>query len=896
MYSSDRRPDPDTLLHAARREARGCLRVFLGAAPGVGKTFTMLRTAKEHAEEGEDVVIGVVESHGRRDTEALCDGLERLALAPLAYRDQTFHEFDIDAALARRPDILLVDELAHRNIPGSRHPRRYQDIEELLDAGIDVWTTVNVQHLESLNDDVARITGVRMRETVPDTLIERARDVSLVDLTPQELLERLRRGKVYVPEQARAAMEGYFNISNLHALRELAIQTMAERVDADVRLAMDAGGNEGPWPVRPRLLVVLEAGDEDIALVRAAHRLAEKRLASWQVAFVDAGRLSPARHLAVEEAFSLAQRLGGETLRLKGGDALGEVLDHARAMNATTLVVGRPASPRLWRWPRPLAHRLLDHAESFDVVAVARTSHPRRRLRRLRPLDVTLPRVALTLLITVGALGLALLLEPWLELANLSLLFLSAVLFSAAWMGTSMAMLSAVAGFLLFNFFFTDPRMTFAMSQRGQLVTVIFFLLVATVVGQLAGRGRQRLMQLRASRDQTQLLLGYAQKLSTATDAAEVARVGVDTLARCFSVPVAFIDSAETATETSVAHVWPASERLDTPARQAAVWSWQHGKASGFGTQTLSQQAWRLVPLVVQRERVGMLAMKLSTRATLLTQDDEALIDTLVRQLGMALERTRLVAELGATRVSEENERLRSALLASVSHDLRTPLASIMGAASSLIELRAQLSDADQRELLDGILTESERLNRYIQNLLDMTRLGHGTLKLERDWVAFDDVINAALKRLEQSLKHINVHKSWPPTLPLLYVHPALIEQALVNILDNAQRFSPEGGVVHIDARVEDAQRDKAGAPCLQITVADQGPGIDYALRERVFDMFYSGGDGDRSAHGSGLGLAICRGMIGAHGGTIEALPGEQGRGTRIRVTLPLPRVSDALD
>ncbi|NYS79275.1 MULTISPECIES: sensor histidine kinase KdpD [Halomonadaceae] len=883
MYSADQRPDPNALLKAARREARGCLRVFLGAAPGVGKTYTMLRTARERAEEGDDIVIGVVESHGRADTEALCEGISRIPLAPLQHHGRTFYEFDIDAALERKPTILLVDELAHRNIPGSRHPRRYQDIEELLDAGIDVWTTVNVQHLESLNDDVARITGIRMRETVPDTLLERARDVSLVDLTPEELLERLRRGKVYIPEQARAAMEGYFNESNLNALRELAIQTMAERVDADVKVAMDASGRAGPWPVRPHLLVVVNGSEDDVSLVRAAHRMAERRLAVWRAVYVDKGVDSPEQQLAVEKIFSLVTRLGGDPLRLQGHSQLDEVINYARSINATTIMVGRDGKRRWWPWSRPLAQRLIAHTDVFDIVVVAQGS-VKQGMRKQQPgWRVRPPQLLATSLAVMASLGIAHLLEPWLELANLSLVFLAAVLFSAIWAGTAMAMFSAVVGFLVFNFFFTEPRLTFAMVERGQLLTVVFFFLVALVVGQLAGRGRQRLVALRASRDQTQLLLRYAEQLSTATDSASAAKVGVDTLVQCFEVPVIFIETAESASEVQVVYALPDAERLDMTAKQAAVWSWQHQKPSGQGTQTLSQQAWRLLPLAVQGEQVGMLALKLSASPKALNHERESLIDTLVRQLSMALERTRLVAELNTTRVSEENERLRSALLSSVSHDLRTPLSSIIGATSSLIELKPQLSEDDQRELLDGILSESERLNRYIQNLLDMTRLGHGTLKIERDWVSFDDVINSALKRLGQSLKHVVVRKQWPTTLPLLYVHPALVEQALVNVLDNAQRFSPPGGELLIKAHLNE------GDPAtLVITIEDQGPGISPELREQVFDMFYSGGDGDRSAHGSGLGLAICRGMIGAHGGTINADTGENGRGTAIVITLPL--------
>lgn len=887
---AERRPDPDALLkQTARREARGTLRVFLGAAPGVGKTYTMLCAARERASEGDDVVIGIAESHGRVETEALCEGLPRLPLARLTYHGRTFEEFDLDAALARRPGILLVDELAHRNIPGSRHPRRYQDIEELLDAGIDVWTTVNVQHLESLNDAVARITSVRMRETVPDALLERARDVSLVDLTPAELLERLRQGKVYVPEQARAAMDGYFSEPNLNALRELALQTMAERVDCDVRDAMGASAKAGPWPVRPHLLVALSGGSEDATLIRAAHRLAERRRATWRAVYVDRGHDDPERRLAIERAFALVSRLGGEARRLYGQDRLQELLDYARQQNVTTLVVGR-SRPTGWRfWRRSLARRLLASGGVFDLVVVAETDHRPRWHPRQSIIKVSWSSSIIAFGATLASLGLAICIESWLSLADLSLLFLGAVLVSAALAGTGAAMLSALLGFLAFNFFFTEPRLTLVMVQQDQLLTVVFFLVVAVTVGQLAGRGRRRLLALRESRDQTHRLLEYVQALSVATDYDSVCQVGLKTLERWLKVPVAFLQRTPGADGVQISQAEPPSARLPDTALQAAAWSWQHAKPSGQGTDTLSGQGWRLVPLMEHGTVLGVIALALEQRDTPASLEEEALLTTLLSQLAMALERTRLVADLGAARLSEENERLRSALLSSVSHDLRTPLASIIGSASTLRELEVQLTETDRHELLDGILSESERLNRYIQNLLDMTRLGHGTLKIERDWVALDDLVAAAFKRLGPQLEGLEIERDWPGDLPLLYVHPALIEQALVNIFDNAVRFSPVNGHLNISAGVQDQW--------LWIRVVDQGPGIPAERREEVFDMFFTGGEGDRGRHGSGLGLAICRGMVGAHGGQISALASPTGEGTCIEILLPLePNEMEASD
>lgn len=881
------RPDPDALLKTARREARGCLRIFLGAAPGVGKTYAMLRTARERAAEGEEIVIGVIESHGREETERLCDGLERIPLDDRKHRGRAFREFDLDATLARKPAIVLVDELAHRNIPGGRHPRRYQDIEELLDAGIEVWTTLNVQHIESLNDAVARVTGIRMRETVPDALIARARDITLIDLTPDELIQRLKQGKVYVPEQARAALDGFFSVANLTALRELAMQTMADRVDSDVRDSMGERGEQGPWPVRPKLLVALSGRPEDASLIRAARRMAERRNVPWRALHIDTGNASPLVRLELEKSSQLIERLGGEIIVLPGHSRVDELLDYARRNNATTLMIGRAVNTP-WRiWHRSLGKQLLQKAREFDLIIVAETerSKPlrllRRPLSRLSRREWLLPMCILPI-----TLGLALLTDRTMELANLSLIFLTGVLVTAAYSGTRTAMLSALLSFLVYNFFFTEPRYTLAMVHRDQLLTVFFFLVVAMIGGQLAGRARRQLIALRASRDQTQRLLQFSRALAVAADHASVRAIGMTTLADWLQVPTVYLERTSGDETPHVTESHPGLVTLDHTAKQAAAWSYHHRRPSGHGSQTLATQRWRFVPLVESDTILGVVGLALGDREVPLEHDQEVLIDTLINQLGMALGRTRLVNDLGAAKLAEENERLRSALLSSVSHDLRTPLASIIGAASSLRDLDEQLSRDDKRELLDGVLGESERLNRYIQNLLDMTRLGHGTLKIERDWVALTDLINAALKRLEMALNRIRIERDWPADLPLMYVHPALIEQALVNVIENAIRFSPPDGRILISAECEQGD--------LTIRISDEGPGIPEALREQVFDMFFTGGEGDRGKHGSGLGLAICRGMIGAHGGSINAETNPDGQGTRIVIRLPLIDSQDA--
>ncbi|WP_245392394.1 sensor histidine kinase [Salinicola endophyticus] len=875
------RPDPDALLATTR--SGGALRIFLGAAPGVGKTSAMLRTARERHDRGEEVVLGVIEAHGRAETEQLCAGLERLAPITRDYRGRGYPEFDLDAALARRPAILLVDELAHRNIPGGRHARRWQDIEELLDAGIEVWTTLNVQHVERLNDDVARITGVRMRETVPDALIARARDLSLIDLTPQELIERLKQDKVYVPEQARAALARYFSPVNLTALRELALQVMAERLDSDVRRVMDAGGVAGPWPVRARLLVAVEGRRGDQALLRAASRWAQRHQAPWAVVLV-----TPLRELdaaAAGEAGTLRQQseqLGGRWETLRGDDPLAELLEYAARHNVTTLMLGR--TPRKWHWwQAPLVGRLLARRPPFDLILLAEApAAPPRRKREWRwPRwrEGVWPLVSVALAAVVAAA-----LSSLLDLANLSLVFLAAVLVSALKAGTRAAMLAVALSALVYNFLFTEPRFSLVMIHQDQVLTLLVFCLVAAVAGQLAGKVRRQLLLLRQSRHQIQEMLSISRALAAAADRDRVRTIAVKVLADQLELPCVFVDSPEAEAPPRVSASYPGAIVLDAPTLQAAHWSQRHARPSGHGTQTLAAQRWRFVPIVEQGAGEGVvpavLGLALGDRGAGLDEAEEALVVNLVNQLGAALARTRLVEELGAARLAEENERLRSALLSSVSHDLRTPLAAIIGSASALRDLWSELAEADRRELLDGVLGESERLNRYIQNLLDMTRLGHGGLKLERDWVALADILNSALKRLGTVVEPLRIERHLDPQLPLLYVHPALIEQALINVIENAARFSPPGGRLRLVG-------EQVGE-WIVIRVADQGPGIPEALRERIFDMFFSGGDGDRGPQGSGLGLAICRGMVGAHGGEIVARAADWGSGSEIVIRLPL--------
>ncbi|MBW3225400.1 sensor histidine kinase [Marinobacter adhaerens] len=871
------RPNPDALLKTQERESAGGLKIFLGAAPGVGKTYQMLQAAHELKRQGVDVVVGVAETHGRADTLALCEGLEQLPAKDLEYAGKRFREFDVDAALKRKPDVLLVDELAHRNIPGTRHPRRYQDIEELLDQGITVWTAINIQHLESLSDVVASITGVRMRETVPDSILERARDIVLVDLTPSELLERLRQGKVYVPEQARAAMDGYFSPSNLSALRELAVQAIAERLDADVRDSMQSLGIEGPWHIRSRLLVAVDGSGQGETLVRATRRLAERRKAPWTVVTVDNGRAGTEERQRLEKVFDLASRLGAEVKTLRGYNIADEILAFAKDQNVTTLILGRSHN-RWWHFRKSTSRRLLKKAEAFEVTFIP---VPRKQRRPL--VDAAEQPVRWSDYVwAVGSVGIAtaisLGLQNVLPLGNLSLIFLTSVLWVAARTGIRTALFSALLSFLTYNFFFTEPRLTFQIADTDELLTVLFFLIIAVTGGNLAGRLRDQVKLLRASNDRTDAHLQFTRRLASAPDIASVQTEAVETLFTQLKVPLFIAQRSPENDAIEVVNQGGPAHTLNHTALSAIDWAIRNAKPSGAFSDTLNSLPWRFEPIEADGEVYGVLGLRVDDMAPEYFRG--LAIEVYVHQLSLAWFRTRLASNLSASRVAEETERLRSALLSSISHDLRTPLASMIGSASTLKSMFNRLSEEDRDSLLNAILGEGERLDRYIRNLLDMTKLGHGSLKIERDWIAFTDILSSALRCTRNLLSKVRIEREVEEDLPLLFVHPALIEQALVNVLENAAKFAPDNSTLSIQAHKKENE--------LVIAISDEGPGIPEDQRGLVFDMFFTGGEGDRGPHGSGLGLAICHGMVAAHGGRIEALAGSNDTGATIEIGLPL--------
>lgn len=873
--ATQRHQQADALIGELKRQRGGRLTVFLGAAPGVGKTFAMLSRARELKQRGIDVVVGLVETHGRADTAAMLEGLDVLPRRTTTYRERTLDELDLDALLARRPQVALVDELAHRNAPGSRHERRWQDVMELLDAGIDVHTTINIQHLESLNDVVHRITGVRVNETVPDSVFDRLRDIVLVDLPPDELIERLRQGKVYLPDHAAQALQSFFVPGNLAALRELAMQTAADRVDSDLREVRTAHG-ERALNLRRQVLVAIDGRGQSEYLVRIARRIAERRDAPWTVVSVQTGESNTDVQQEIERAFALARRLGGGAELLHGSGVVDALLDHASRIGASSIIVGRTRERPLARMlNRTITQQLLQRGAHYELTIV---SPPEARAQARRSFADTrdtlragdLGFAVLCSALAIVAAGVA---ERWLGLGDLSMIFIVAVLVVATRTRMAAAILAAVLCFLAYNFFFIAPRFTFYISAQKGVTTVLLFLGAALLAGRLAAKLRAQVLALRAANAHATALQALGRDLASAADPQQVAQAARVALRRALDADVVVhLDTGPLAPD--------ATTGIDQKASAAADWVLRHGQPAGRYTDTLSSVDWWFLPLLGNARTLGLAGLRFVPGMVRLTAEQRRLAEAMIDDIAQAMLRTRLVSDLEDARVAGETERLRSALLSSVSHDLRSPLASIIGAASSLEHYGERMDGKDRADLLDTIRIEGERLDRYIQNLLDMTRLGHGGLSLNRDWIGVDELIGSAVGRLQRYQPRAICESRIADGLAPLWVHPALVEQALFNVIENAAKFSPPDSPVTIEAG-DDAQ----GA--LRIDVTDSGPGIPEDERRRIFDMFYSVERGDRGREGTGLGLTICQGMIGAHGGSVEALPGAHGRGTTIRITLP---------
>jgi two-component system sensor histidine kinase KdpD len=882
------RPDPDALIAAFRRESAGRLKVFLGAAPGVGKTYAMLQNARRLRHEGVDVVIGLVETHGRAETSALVEGLEVLPRRSIEYHGRALEEFDIDAALARKPKLIVVDELAHTNAPDSRHPKRWQDVQELLDAGISVWTALNIQHLESLADVVSRITGVAVRETVPDRVLHEAADVVLVDLTPDELIQRLNDGKVYVPETARRATQNFFTPGNLTALRELALRRTANRVDDQMVDYLREKAIEGPWAASERLLACVCADEVSERVIRRATQLATGLNADWIAVTVETiGEASDAKRAnRLAKVFGLAERLGGQTMRLQGSDYPSEILRLAARENVTQIVLGQSRAG-LWRriLGRSLPEALMRGAGGIEIHIVPGEEARPSSWPRLKPLLSRRglgPELAVALVSVAAAVAVAEALSAALKLPNLSMIFLTAVLFCAVRFGTRAAVLASLASFAAYNFFFIEPIYTFTVAQPQELFALLIFLAVAVLTGSLTGRIRDQREMVVGNAELTQSLYDYSRKLSGASRPDDVLWAAAAHLHGTFGGRIVLLVAE--GDELQIRAAWPPDAQLDAAALGAANWAQQKREPAGWGTGTLPRIAYQFRPLLAARGAIAVCGFEPHSADQPINAEDERALTAILGLTAIALDRALLAREAVNAATMQENEKVRDALLDSLSHDLRTPLSSIAGAASSLRALGDKMSPDERVELLSSIEDETGRLARFVANLLDMSRIEAGGLKVARDLVSIADVVQGAVDRSRKAFPGEPVRVSLAPNLPFVRGDDKLLEQVLFNLLDNAHKYAGEAGAI-VHARQEGEE--------IVLTVTDEGPGIKLAELERIFEKFYRGGRPDGRKAGTGLGLSISRRLVEAMGGSIVAhSPAVRRRGTRFVVRLPVAQAT----
>ncbi len=857
----------------------------------MGKTYAMLNGARAEKAEGRDVAIGLVETHGRRETEALVAGFEVLPRKSIAYRNQIVGEFDLDGALARRPELLLIDEYAHTNIPGSRHPKRWQDVEEILAAGINVWTTLNVQHLESLNEVIEKITHVRVRETVPDSVFEKADEIVLVDLPPGELLKRLAEGKVYVQDTAARAVENFFKPQNLTALRELALRRAAERIDTDLIERMQAQAIEGPWPARERILACIGANPEAPAIVRTAKRLADMMDADWIAVTVarPGDNLSPGKRTMIDDAFKLAQGLGAETNTLVGNDLPAELLRFARFENVTQIVLGRSRAGLFSSLlGRSLPQELLSRASDFAVHLVAGKPAKREWLpQNWRPLSQPVLPFVWSALAVAAAVGAGLFLSALTPLPNLSMLFLMAVLFSAISFGVWPAIFASALSFLGYNFFFIEPLYNFTVAQPYEFFALVVFLAVAILTAALAGRVRDQARSAASRTRATRRLYEFTRKLSALAKADAVAEAAATEINQSLDrTALVLLDDNGT---LNIAAAWPPLDNLDTASMTAARWAFTNDEPAGAGTSTLPTVPWLFMPMRTPRKRVGVVGIAHDAAAPL-DPESRALLSTLTEQTGTALERATLDREIIDARTATETERVRNMLLASISHDFRTPLASILGSATSLIEYGGKLDAGMKADLLEQIRSEAVGLDTMVRNLLSITRIDAGQLELRKDWV---DLREAAYRVTNAAKRRDTAHPfemQFAGDLPVVFADTTLIDQVIFNIVDNAMTHTPAGSTIHLRGSY-----DKE-ADAVTLEISDDGPGVPAEILPRIFDKFASwraypskSGRGE----GSGLGLAIAKGIMAAHGGTIEAVsPVSGGKGSRFILRFPRKEAS----
>jgi len=879
------RPSPEALLKVANAEEaeneRAKLKIFLGYAAGVGKTYAMLEAAQQRRRDGRDVVAAYVESHGRQETDLLLEGLETIPKASIDYLGVSLPEMDLDAVLARMPQIALVDELAHTNAPGSRHEKRWQDVEELLAAGIDVYTTVNIQHFESLNDVVAQITGVIVRETVPDSLLDLAVELRLVDIPPEDLLQRLHEGKIYIPEKAALATEKFFKPGNLMALRELSLRRAAARVDDQMRAYMESRSIAGPWPVADKLLVCISGSPFSERLIRTTRRLADEMRASWHTVYIEtpgSNRHTRENRERVWRDLRQAESMGAQVATLTSTSVAEALIDYAVKNNVTKIVVGKPTKPR-WRefLRQPLVDQIIRLSGSIDVHVVSIAEEPKSAAKGAPAPKKPIPwpgylKSLILVLVT------SLLAEPahhYLAPTNLVMIYLLAVVLAATRLGRKPAILTAFLSVLAFDFFFVPPRFSFAVTDTEYLITFCALFTVGVVISTLVSQSRERAEAIREREVQTSSLYYLSRDLAVASDLPGI----LDAMVR----------NIEESLGAHIAVLLPEGERLEVKRvsndltlgiKESAVadWAFKNRSPAGRGTDTLVSSELLYLPMQTSGEVLGILGVKLSDQADYSSPLSRRLLQAFATQASLAIERVHLGKQAEQAQILEARESLERALLNSVSHDLRTPLVSITGALGALRDKRSALEAETREDLLDAAWEEAGRLNRFVGNLLDMTRLESGALKLKLVSCDVQDLLGCALAALEPQLGKRNIEVRVPGGLPLVRMDMVLMTQVVVNLLDNALKYTPRQSNIELAAALSDGT--------LTLEISDRGTGIPETDLKRVFDKFYRV-PVPEGAGGTGLGLSICKGIVEAHGGSIRA-ENRDGGGLRMIVALPV--------
>lgn len=916
------RPDPGLLLKRIQEEerlkSRGRLKIFLGAVAGVGKTFAMLMAAQKLKNSGEDVIVGCVETHGRSETEALMGGLEILPRKVVEYRGRQLDEFDIDGALQRRPSLILVDELAHTNAPGSRHLKRWQDVEELLENGIDVYSTINVQHIESLHDVVSQITGVQVHERVADTFLERANEIALIDLPPDELIARLREGKVYLPERAEVALENFFRKGNLIALREIALRFVAERVDNDMLRYRREHSISTTWPATERILVCVSNSPLSIRLVRAAKRMATGLKAHWIVAFVETPAyesLPESEKTRALKTLRLAEQLGADTVELTGTSVAAELIRFARSNNATKIIIGKPVKSPLLDFLRPSpVDEIVRLSGAIDVYVISGEETEPQVPPAKTPAAVNPWSYAGAASIVAGCTGVASIVSHTFELTNVVMLYMLGVVLVSSLYGRGPSVLASVLSVAAFDFFFVPPLFTFVVADTQYIFTFAVMLATALVISTLTGRIRLQAQSARLRERRTAALYSLSRELSSSLDSEDLIRVGLRHVSETFESQVALFLPEGPDDSLNTLRYGEGVKRLDKIDEGVAYWVFKHRQAAGMNTDTLPGAAAMYVPLLSPSRVIGVLAIRPQSPSRLLAPEQIHLLETFANQMAVALERAELSVENEKNRLQVKAEQLRNSLLSSVSHDLRTPLATITGAATSIIEGSESLRVQDCKDMAREIYGESARLNRLVGNLLDMTRVQSGNLPVKKEWCPVDEIIGAALSYLDNQLVGRRVKIDIADDMPAVQVDSILIQQVLVNLLENAVKYTPAGSTIEVSAFVSPCQSDSgrdldrdsdlalrpeaenpsenSSGDRAVFSVADQGPGVSEEMRRRIFEKFVRN---DTSQPGFGLGLAICAGIVEAHGGTIKVENRPQG-GAVFSFSLPMDGVMPELE